>query len=184
MPDHCCPVWVGYLLANPLRKLFQNPRKLLSPHVKAGMQVLDVGCAMGFFSLPMAEMVGPEGRVICADVQKKMLTVLQKRAKRKGLAAVIRTHLCSPLSLQLDDFKGKMEFALAAAVVHEVQNADIFFAEIFAALTDKAQLFISEPKGHVSAADFTATIAAAERQGFELVSQSQGRFNREALFNK
>ena len=27
MAEHVCPVWVGYLLASPLRKLIQNPRK-------------------------------------------------------------------------------------------------------------------------------------------------------------
>jgi len=40
---HVCPVWVGYLLASPLRKLLQNPDKILAPYVKPGMTVLDVG---------------------------------------------------------------------------------------------------------------------------------------------
>ena len=65
--EHVCPVWVGYLLASPVRKLIQNPKKLLSPYVEEGMTVLDAGCAMGFFSLPMARMVGPNGKVICGD---------------------------------------------------------------------------------------------------------------------
>ena len=58
MAEKVCPVWVGYLLASPLRKLFENPRKILSQYVKEGMKVLDIGCAMGFFSLPLAQMVG------------------------------------------------------------------------------------------------------------------------------
>jgi hypothetical protein len=30
------PVWVGYLLANPLRKFMHNPNKILKPYVKKG----------------------------------------------------------------------------------------------------------------------------------------------------
>lgn len=48
------------------------------------MTVLDVGSAMGFFSLPMAEMVGPGGKVVCIDVQLKMLQVLRRRAVEGG----------------------------------------------------------------------------------------------------
>jgi len=51
MAKRVCPVWVGYLLASPIRKLFQNPQRILSPYVENGMKVLDVGCAMGFFKI-------------------------------------------------------------------------------------------------------------------------------------
>ena len=35
--------------------------------------VLESGCGMGYFTLPMAEMIGPLGKVIAADLQPKML---------------------------------------------------------------------------------------------------------------
>jgi len=34
-------------LDNKLRKWFQNPQKILSPYIKAGMKALDVGCGPG-----------------------------------------------------------------------------------------------------------------------------------------
>ena len=52
MAEDVCPVWVAYLLASPLRKLLQNPERILAPCVHEGMTVVDIGCAMGFFSLP------------------------------------------------------------------------------------------------------------------------------------
>ena len=85
MAEHVCPVWVGYLLASPIRRLFHNPQQLLEDYVQPGMTVLDVGCAMGFFSIPMAKWVGPRGRVLCVDVQEKMLRSLKKRAQKNGL---------------------------------------------------------------------------------------------------
>ena len=93
MSERVCPVWVGYLLASPLRKFAHNPDKILSPYVKEGMTVLDIGSAMGFFSIPMAQMVGPEGKVICVDMQEKMLERLQKRAHKAGVADRIETRL-------------------------------------------------------------------------------------------
>ncbi len=77
MAGNVCPHWVGYLLASPLRRLFQNPHKILGPYVEAGMTALDIGCAMGFFSLPLARMVGETGKIVCVDVQEKMLSSLQ-----------------------------------------------------------------------------------------------------------
>ena len=62
MADHVCPPWVGYFLLNPLRKLVESPSKLFNPFVREGMVVLEPGCAMGFFTLPLARMVGPAGK--------------------------------------------------------------------------------------------------------------------------
>jgi len=163
---HVCPVWVGYLLASPVRKLLQNPRKILAPHVTAGMQVLDVGCAMGFFSLPLARLVGPDGRVICVDLQQKMLDVLQRRARRKGLADRIETRPCGPDSLGIADLAGRIDFALAFAVVHEVADASRLFSELNAALKPQGRLLLAEPKGHVSKNAFERTLAAAQACGF------------------
>jgi hypothetical protein len=48
MAERVCPFWVGYILASPVRKLFQNPSKILKPYIKQNMVVLDLGSAMGF----------------------------------------------------------------------------------------------------------------------------------------
>jgi len=73
MAEKVCPVWVGYFLASPIRKLYQNPFDILRPYLKEGMKVIDIGSAMGFFSIPAAKMAGSSGKVICIDLQKKCL---------------------------------------------------------------------------------------------------------------
>jgi ubiquinone/menaquinone biosynthesis C-methylase UbiE len=60
--EHVCPWWIGYLLASPLRRLVQKPEVILRPFLSNGMRVLEVGPGMGFFTLPMARMVGSAGR--------------------------------------------------------------------------------------------------------------------------
>ncbi|MBN2519238.1 MAG: hypothetical protein JXB17_01935, partial [Bacteroidales bacterium] len=74
---HLCPVWVGYFLINPLRKLFQSPNKILGPYIMPGMKMIDFGSAMGYFSIPMAKTAGKTGKVYCLDIQQKMLEKLK-----------------------------------------------------------------------------------------------------------
>src|SRR5512139_1307428 len=98
---HVCPVWVGYLLANPVRALVQDPKKILGPHIAPGMRVLDIGCAMGFFSLPLARLVGPGGGVVCVDLQQTMLDSLARRARRANLLDRIEIRRCDADSLRI-----------------------------------------------------------------------------------
>ena len=45
MAHRVCPWWLGYLLGAPLRRLMQDPRKVLAPYVREGMTVLEPGRA-------------------------------------------------------------------------------------------------------------------------------------------
>jgi hypothetical protein len=54
-----CPWWLGYVLASPLRGLLENPNQIVEPYVREGMTVLEPGPGMGFFTLPLARLVGP-----------------------------------------------------------------------------------------------------------------------------
>ena len=181
---HVCPVWVGYLLASPTRKLFQNPRKILGPYVNEAMTVADIGCAMGFFSLPLAEMVGPNGKVICVDVQEKMIRSLEKRAQKAGLSGRIQTIICNDGSLCLDDFKGKIDFALAIGVVHEVGDSVRFFSEIKEAMKPAGRLLVAEGKSFVSEADFERTVSVAKHNGFEVTDRPKIKRGRTVLLQK
>jgi len=82
---HVCPWWMCFTFDNLLRRLVQNPEKVIEPYVREGDTVLDVGPGMGYFSIPLAKIVGEKGRVFAADVQSQMLNALQKRAKRAGV---------------------------------------------------------------------------------------------------
>lgn len=127
MAKRVCPFWIGYALASPLRKLYQDPFAILSPHVRPGMTVLDIGSAMGFFTIPLAELVGENGRVIAIDMQERMLDVLMDRADKSGVSKIIEVRACRENSLCIGDLIGAVDFALAFAVVHEVPEAETFF---------------------------------------------------------
>ena len=88
-----CPWWFIHSFDNPFRELIHDPEKILAPYVGGGDTVLDVGCGMGYFSMGLAKLVGNDGKVICADVQEKMLSGLVKRAKMNHLDSKINPHL-------------------------------------------------------------------------------------------
>jgi cyclopropane fatty-acyl-phospholipid synthase-like methyltransferase len=181
---HLCPVWIGYLLANPVRKLLQNPNKILKPYVNEAMTVADIGCAMGFFSLPLAKMVGANGKVICVDIQEKMIRSLEKRAAKAGLAGRIQTIICNDKSFGLDDFKEKVDFALAIGVVHEVRDSVRFFSEMNEAMKPAGRLLVAEGKSFVLETDFERTVSVAKSNGFEVTDRPQIKRGRAVLLQK
>lgn len=165
MAQRVCPWWAGYLLASPIRRLTQKPEERLRPYVWSGMTVLEPGPGMGFFTLPLAEMIGESGRVVAVDIQPRMLTTLRRRAAKAGLAQRIETRQALPDSLGIADLAGTVDLVLAFAVVHEMPSAERFFSEVAAALKPGGRVLFAEPAGHVTQEHFAEELAAARNCG-------------------
>ena len=136
--------------------------------------MLEPGPGMGFYTLDLARMVGPRGRVVAVDVQAKMLAGLRKRAVRAGLADRIELRRADAESLGVDDLAGQVDLVVAIYVVHETPSVARFFNEAFRALRPGGQMLFAEPRIHVSRERFERMIAKAERAGF--VRQDGSRF--------
>lgn len=172
MAEHrVCPPWAGYLLASPIRRLLQNPTRILSPYVRVGMNVLEPGPGMGFFTLELARLVGPEGRVVAIDVQPAMIAGLRRRARLAGLADRIEARVAPASTLALDGDEERFDFVVAFAVVHETPSAEIFFAEAARAMKPGASLLLAEPSGHVGKEEFDTELAHAARSGLSVVDR-------------
>ena len=184
MAQRVCPWWLGYLVANPLRRLLQDPVKVLGPYVREGMTVLEPGPGMGFFTLALARLVGPSGRVVAVDIQPRMLASLRRRAARAGLLGRLDVRLVSSDTLGLDDLAAAVDFTQAFAVIHELPAVEPFFAEIANASKPGAGLLIAEPTGHVKTAKFEAELQAANRAGFELAGRPSIRRSRAAYLTR
>lgn len=170
MPHSVCPWWLGYALASPIRRIWQDPVRILHPFVREGMTVVEPGCGMGFFTLDLARLAGASGRVVAVDLQPRMLAGLARRARNAGLADRIDARLATAQSLGIDDLAGSIDFAFVFAVVHELPDQAGFFGEMHAALKPGGRLLVAEPSGHVSDADFAATIECATRAGLSTSS--------------
>ena len=183
--DHLCPPWIGRFLAfNPLRRLLYAPGSLLADLVAEGMTVLEPGPGMGFFTLDLARLVGPTGRVVAVDVQPKMLETLRRRAVRAGLSDRLDLRVAYGSTMGVNDLAGRVGFALAFAMVHEVPDAGRFFGEISAALSPGGRLLFAEPSWHVAEEFFQRELDAALAAGLDIEGRPRIPISRSVLLRK
>ncbi|AAM06159.1 class I SAM-dependent methyltransferase [Methanosarcina acetivorans] len=173
-----CPYQRAWSLDNWLRKILQNPYKIVGRYIKEGQTVLDLGCGPGFFSLAMAKLVGEEGRVISVDIQDEMLQILKNKSKRQGLNSRIFLHKAQPEKLGISEMT---DFALAFYMVHEVPDKKSFLSEVASHLKPDGRFLIVEPKFHVSKSNFDTTLEVASSVGLEQVSGPKFPFDRAVL---
>ncbi|MDD3180254.1 MAG: class I SAM-dependent methyltransferase [Opitutaceae bacterium] len=175
MSTHACPWWLGYLLVTPLRRLLENPAKILTPWVQPRMTVLEPGPGMGFFTLELARLVGPGGRVVAVDLQERMLATLRRRAQKFGLADRIETRRCSRDDLGIGDLAGRVDFVLLFHMLHEVAAPDRFLRTVHTVLKPGCAVLLAEPPVHVSPSAFQASVQEATKLGFEIAEPARGR---------
>jgi ubiquinone/menaquinone biosynthesis C-methylase UbiE len=176
--EHVCPRWLCFTFDNFLRRFFQDPEQILRPYITEGITVLDIGPGMGYFTIPLARMVGPKGKVIAADIQPEMLQALRKRAKRAGVDQRITIHLCKDDSLGLDV---EVDFVLVFWMLHEVPNPVSFFKEVRSLLKTTGKLLVSEPIIHVTSRKYAESIAVATGSGFEVIAEPKIFLSRSAV---
>ena len=178
MDDHVCPWWLAYSFDNPLRRILHPPEKVLAGLLDPGMTVLDIGCGMGHFTLGMARMVGPGGRVIALDLQDQMLTRVRSKAERQGLAGRITLHKGEVAGLEM---KGMVDFALAFWMVHEVPDQLAFFKAVKGLLKPDGRFLVAEPKIHTTQADVERSLEIAFQADLEVCSSPGILMSRTAL---
>lgn len=166
--DRVCPVEISGCLDNVLRRLLQNPLKILSPYVKEGMTALDVGCGPGFFTIPMAHLVGSTGRVIAVDLQEGMLDKIRCKITGTEIEKRIVLHKCDKNSIGISE---RVDFVLLFYMVHELPDKNNFFSEIARMMQPAAQVLFVEPPFHVSKSAFEVSLGKAETAG---LTQYQG----------
>jgi ubiquinone/menaquinone biosynthesis C-methylase UbiE len=180
MAEHVCPPWLSFTLTNAFRRLAQDPDRIVGPFVRPGDVVLDVGCGPGFFTVPLARMVGDRGRVVAVDIHPGMLERTRRRAVRAGVGDRVRLHPASRAALGLD-LAERADFALAFWMAHEVSDPGRLFAEIGAALKPDGRLLLVEPKLHVPGPSFDALLGLAEGAGFVRQGEPRIRHSRAVI---
>lgn len=181
MEQHVCPWWLCYTFDNPLRRLFHDPERMFAPYLGAGQEAADIGCGMGFFTLGLARLAGPEGRVYALDLQPEMLSRVKQRAARAGLGDRIETRQVRPDSLGGEDLAGRLDMVLAFWMLHEVPDQADFLAQVKGLLKPGGAFFLAEPRFHVSGEEFASSLELAEGAGLHQAEELQVRLSRGVL---
>lgn len=98
---------------------------------RPGMNICDMGCGNGFYTLKLAKMVGDDGRVYAVDIQRKMLEFLHERADKEGIKNITPI-LGAAADPRLP--KGKMDLILCVDVYHEISYPEPMLAHMREAL--------------------------------------------------
>jgi ubiquinone/menaquinone biosynthesis C-methylase UbiE len=173
-----CPVEIAGVLDHSLRRLIQNPRKILKPFIKTGMTVLDLGCGPGFFTIEMAKLLNSGGTVIAADLQEGMLKKVMRKISGTALEQRVKLHLCKKESIGMTD---KVDFILAFYMVHEVPDAEHLMREMKSLLKPNGRILIIEPKFHVTKEKFAGLTEMIRRNGFTVKRGPKVFFSRSAI---
>ena len=109
--------------------------------VEPGMTVCDVGCGNGFYTLSLAKMVGPTGRILAVDIQPEMLRLLEARAAKKQITNI------KPILGKVHDPKlpeGEIDLILLVDVYHEFSHPEQMLAAMRRSLSPKGLIALLE----------------------------------------
>ncbi|WP_311135679.1 class I SAM-dependent methyltransferase [Acetobacterium tundrae] len=176
MMTHKFDVKNKHKLDNQARREMLPPEKtLISLGLKSGDIMADIGCGIGYFSIPAAKIVGKSGQVYAQDISAEMLGEVDQK--------IIDNHIGNIETIAADEHKLNLEnsnitFAFISTVLHELDDKDSMLDEIKGVLADKGRIAIVEwqkinsefgpPMGHrLDKADLMQRLAI---HGFQKIS--------------
>ncbi len=125
-------------LEEPSRESWQKRDEVLAAlGLKPGERVADVGCGPGYFAVPIAVAVGPEGKVWAVDVEPKMLERTGQHAREAGVSNV------ELVNCREDDPGlpvGRVDTILIVNTYHHFPNRAAYVAKLREALVPGGRL--------------------------------------------
>ena len=137
---------MGYIgadwLDRPERESEEHPASAIAAlDIRPGQVVADVGAGSGYYTVRLAERVGPTGRVFATDIQPEMLSLLRTRIERARL-----TNVDLVLSAEADPRlpEGRFDLVLMVDVYHELAHPQEVLRKLRASLTPDGRLVLIE----------------------------------------
>jgi ubiquinone/menaquinone biosynthesis C-methylase UbiE len=107
--------------------------------VHSGQTIADVGAGTGYFSLPLADAVGLQGKVYAVDAQNEMLALLRHKLEE---AAIPNVELIHAEALNTGLAAGSCDLFFAANVWHEFEDRSAVLKEAARVLKAGGQVAI------------------------------------------
>jgi len=141
-PAHYLPASMSGILFRKDRDEIERPEETIDAmNLEKGDLVADIGSGPGYYSLRLAQRVGPDGVVFAVDIQQEMLDQLAERMKKAGIRNIYPV---------LGDFtdphlpKGKIDWVLLVDAYHEFSEPEKMLEHILASLTPDGRVALLE----------------------------------------
>lgn len=126
-------------LDNPERRRAMPPEETLEKlKIKDDGTLLDVGCGIGYFTIPAANLIR-KNKIIGIDIVKEILEVAEDRLQ--GITN-IEFRQCEEYSFPVEN--NSIKYVFACNVIHEVEDKKRYFDEINRVLQETGYLLIIE----------------------------------------
>jgi len=147
--EHDIDSYIAAML-EPGRDEWQKPAEVMAAlELKPNMYVADIGCGPGYFTLPLADGVAPDGIAYAIDVEQRMLDALDKRRFEADEIKPFRYHdRIVPILAEFDDPglpPGSVDLALIVDTYHHFGDRVDYMKRVATAL---------KPGGRVAIIDF------------------------------
>jgi len=152
-------------------------REALAP--SAGERILEVGPGTGYYTLAVAESLGPGGLLDIFDIQEEMLEHTMRAGRERGLKNIVATQGdASSLPYAANRFDG----AYLVTVLGEIPDQDAVLRELARVIRPDGRLVVGELFGDPHWVRFGALEERAGRAGFRLERRVGGMFGYFARF--
>lgn len=122
------------------RKMMPPKETLMKFNIQDDGALLDVGCGIGYFTIPAAEILN-NNRVIGIDIRQEMLEAAEKR---KGKLSNIEFLKSEEYVFPVDN--NSMKYVFISNVIHEVEDKTKYFKEIMRVLDSEGYVLIIDWK--------------------------------------
>lgn len=132
-------------LSSETNNTFLEPARIVEYFGLAkGDHVADFGAGHGYFTIPMARLVGGNGKIYAIDIQKSVLSIIRSKAKTENLLNIelIWTDLDHPENLKIKD--SFLEFVLIANALFQSENKEGVFRAASRVLRPNGRMAVIE----------------------------------------
>lgn len=124
---------------------FLDPEKIIElAGIKKGNVVIDFGCGPGYFSIPLAQVVSEEGKVVSLDVLPQALESVESKAKNLGLVNITtkRVNLEKKGGSKLES--GFADWVVMKDVLFQNSDKNVIIEEAYRVLKNGGKILIVE----------------------------------------
>lgn len=147
--------------------------------LRPGMIVADFGAGGGYFTIPMARVVGAEGKVFAIDVQQPTLAVVKSKANLERLLHVetVWADLELPQGSHLPE--ASVDLVMVANILFQAEAKEAIIAEARRVLRSGGDLIIIEWDETPFPAGPPQVLRVPKRAARQLAEREGFRFDRE-----